>query len=188
MRIAILVVASVLACTTVFRGQTTAPPPARQSEQGPSLQETLDYVTSKIDRAKFPDWKIYLSSDHEKIMQGGTAGGWVRSMEVNVMSVVEKNVLSSNCVQKSAECFWESGFSVIGVGCTSYSPCTEECISPAARQAEPICNKGGIEMRFPGYPLDDESQKRLVKAYTHLVDLLQVEYRAKHDKDDPFAK
>jgi hypothetical protein len=43
-------------------------------------------------------------------------------------------------------------------------------------------------MRFPGYPLDDESQKRLVKAYTHLVDLLQVEYRAKHDKDDPFAK
>jgi len=182
MRLALMFVVAVLSVAAQLTAQ--------QTTQTPSLQETLDYVNSKIDRDIFPDWKVYLSSDHEVIMEGGRGArgtisqDWDYSMEVNAMSLDGKG-LPYSCNEPDPHCYWGSGFSVVSVSCASSSKCAKYCRT--TRLDAKTCSNAS-DMDFPGYPLDDESKKRLVKAYTHLVELLQAEYHAKHDKDDPFAK
>jgi FKBP-type peptidyl-prolyl cis-trans isomerase len=143
--------------------------PTWTSNSATSLQATLDYVNSRFVSADaFHGGKVTLSEDHETVKR------WYDSYNQYARSVIrhEDSALVVDLDARSTS--YEMFNDVYWVNMSTKSGATHEGKGPLA---------------FGPYSLDTEQAKRLVKAYAHLIDLLQAEYRAKHSGDnDPFAK
>jgi hypothetical protein len=46
----------------------------------------------------------------------------------------------------------------------------------------------GNSLDLFSYSPDQDESERLVRAYTHLIEMLQAELRAKHEQEDPFGR
>jgi hypothetical protein len=148
---------------------------AQQTSHTPSLQETLDYVNSKfVDSRNYKDAQISVSGDHETIILDCNTVGHSYHQQYRAVAI-ELDPSSTKWGVNLNEDYLIQTQCKNGIGCVDWLH--PDGSTTTQRQI-------GV---FP-YPPDEEIGKRLVKAYTHLVELLQAEYRSKHDKDDPFAK
>jgi len=148
-------------------------------DDGPSLQETLDYINLKfINADNSQHGRVSVSNDHETII---TAVGTERPRAYVQYSatVLGVDALTPKTVVDV------TGYSII-LSCKNNDLCFIRTIH--------VPNLGDKKVRafqdnVLTFTFDREQAQRLVRAFTHLIDLLQAECRAKHsDKTDPFAK
>jgi hypothetical protein len=144
---------------------------------GPSLAETVNYVNSKfMDSDRSRSSKVYLSGDHEtlifttyspKVDNPRRDSDWYR-----VSSGAQISALDPESVKSLA--------GNVSLACKGNASCV-------AFKDDLHGKTNGNRLDLFSYPLDEDEGQRLVRAYTHLIELLQAEHRAKHDQGDPFA-
>jgi hypothetical protein len=179
MRIRHLKFALVLLCSVICLGskaQAQAGPQA--SKDGPSLDETLKYINSKfVDGLIIKNSRVTVSDNHETLIYECDDFLYLKARH----NADSARIIVLDPQRVDATSTWDGKIGVL-LTCRGSATCAE---AHSDTQADP---KVIDSFRIDYYAPDDEGTKRLVKAYRHLLDLLQAEYRAKHDKDDPFAK
>jgi hypothetical protein len=150
----------------------------QSGNDGPSLDETVNYVNSKFtnsDRSRSS--KVSLSRDHETLIF------------TSYLPKVDKPRKDSDWYQVS------SGAQVSALDPTSVKSLAGNVSVTCRENASCVSSKDDLHGKTDGnsldfffYPLDEDGGERLVRAYTHLIELLQAEHRAKHDQGDPFAR
>jgi hypothetical protein len=178
MKTAVVIIALALGLMWVapsIHSQTTA-------TDGPSLQETLDYIRSKLISDQNVRYEnIAVSSDHETIT---TSYDFFFHSDVNprwISMSYSAPVADLNASDHLARA--ETYFYTVYIGCRPGNSCATQHSERLDGPGTPI---GSI--RLSGFPLDKDQADRLVKAFTHLVQLLQAEYQVRHHNDpkDPF--
>ena len=144
---------------------------------GPSLDETVNYVNSKfMDSDRSRSSKVSLSGDHEtlifttyspKVDKPRRDSDWYR-----VSSGAQISALDSASVKTLA--------GSVSLTCKGNASCV-------VSKDDLHGKSDGNSLDLFSYPPDEDEGQRLVRAYTHLIELLQAEHRAKHDEGDPFA-
>ncbi len=152
-------------------------------DDGPSLQETLDYINLKfINADNSQHGRVSVSNDHETII---TAVGTERPRAYVQYSapVMGVDALTPKAMME------KNGYS-IALSCNNYDLCfTRTTHVPNLGDKKVRTFQDNVALFDWAFPFDSEHAQRLVRAFTHLIDLLQAECRAKHsDKTDPFAK
>jgi hypothetical protein len=193
MRIHNLIVAAGLALATICplvnaQVATSMPPDStsyaaaantilQSGDKGPSLEETLAYVNSKLangGREVVRHGRISLSDDHETIS--------CEYIFLNQPAQLRARVIALAPSSAKWQVMDDEGR--VDVFCKKeYGNCAEEIVNTNSVHLD----KSQVNFIAWPYPPDDEGGMRLVKAYNHLLDLLQAEYHAKHGQNDPFA-
>src|SRR2546428_65908 len=95
-----------------------------------------------------------------------------------------------NSKEKSMKAMMEKNGYSIALSCNNYDLCfTRTTHVPNLGDKKVRTFQDNVALFDWAFPFDSEHAQRLVRAFTHLIDLLQAECRAKHsDKTDPFAK
>jgi|SRR5262249_122933 len=150
---------------------------AQSANREPSLDETVNYVNSKfVDSNRSRSSKVSLSADHEMLIfttQSPKAAKPRRDSDwYRVSSTAQISVLDSASVKSLA--------GNISVSCRGNAGCV-------ASKDDLHGKTDGHNLDLFSYPLDEDEGQRLVRAYTHLLELLQAEHRAKRDQGDPFS-
>lgn len=187
MKLGLLVlVASVIA---VLVGISAPMAPAQTA--GPSLQETLDYVNSKMADTKYEkNGHISVSPDHDSILSDADLIDPIQRSQSHNHMQARVAALDAVTARWTVDGF-DGSYSGNGGSYSVQIQCKEgvNCVDRTFAFSDGRASSRPQSLIYGApYPPDQEIGKRLVKAYTHLVELLQTEYRAKHDKDDPFAK
>jgi len=140
---------------------------------GPSLQETLNYLNSAIaNNQHYRNGQISVSSDHETVLTEGEffnegKNEWVQWRDWAKAIDLDTSLIGAR-------------YGYIEVSCKKKSPYASEQIGEYRPNTS-------IGIDLLSFTLDDEKAGRLKKAFTHLLELLQAEYKAKHnDSNDPF--
>jgi hypothetical protein len=144
---------------------------------GPSLDETVKYVNSKfMDSDRSRSSTVSVSSDHEtliftsyfpKVDKPRKDSDWYQAS-----SKAQVSALDPGSVRSLA-----GNVSVICKGNAS-------CV---ASKDDVHGKTDGNSLDFFSYPPDEDEGERLVRAYTHLIEMLQAEHRARNNQGDPFA-
>jgi hypothetical protein len=154
-----------------------AVPADPQSSGGPSLDETVKYVNSKfMDSDRSRSSTVSVSSDHEaliftsyfpKVDKPRKDSDWYQASskaQVSALDPASVRSLAGN----------------VSVICKGNASCV-------ASKDDVHGKTDGNSLDFFSYPLDEDEGERLVRAYTHLIEMLQAEHRAKNNQGDPFA-
>jgi len=177
MRRSALTMALVLFATTINPTSKLQAGP-QSAHGGPSLDETVSYVNSKfMDSDRSRSSKVSLSGDHEtlifttyspKIDKPRKDSDWYRVSWGAQISALDPTSVKSLAGNVSLTC--------------------KENASCVASKDDLHGKSDGNSLDLFSYPPDEDEGQRLVRAYTHLIELLQAEHRAKHDEGDPFAR
>jgi len=176
MRRSVLTMALALFATAI--SPTCKPQADPQSpNSGPSLDETVSYVNSKfMDSDRSRSSKVSLSGDHEtlifttyspKVDKPRRDSDWYRVSWGAQISALDPASVKSLAGSVSLTCKGNAS-----------------CV---ASKDDLHGKSDGNSLDLFSYPSDEDEGQRLVRAYTHLIELLQAEHRAKHDEGDPFA-
>ena len=176
MRRSVLTVALVLFATAISPDFELQADP-QSANGGPSLDETVNYVNSKfMDNDRSRSSKVSLSDDHEtlifttyspKVDKPRKDNDWYRVSSGAQISALDPASVRSLAGSVSLTC--------------------KENASCVASKDDLHGKSDGNSLDLFSYPPDEDEGQRLVRAYTHLIELLQAEHRAKHDEGDPFA-
>jgi hypothetical protein len=173
MKAVILTLSLALGLVTSVSGAQTS------KDDGPSLQETLDYINLKFMNAdNSQHGRVSVSNDHETII---TAVGTNRPRAYVQYSAPVMNVDALTPMGAVDV----TGYSII-LSCKNNDPCFIRTTH--------VPNLGDKKVRafqdnVLAFTFDSDQAQRLVRAFKHLIALLQAECRAKHpDSADPFAK
>jgi len=174
MRRSVLTVALALFATAISLELQADP---QSANGGPSLDETVHYVNSKfMDNDRSRSSKVSLSDDHEtlifttyspKVDKPRKDNDWYRVSSGAQISALDPASVRSLAGSVSLTC--------------------KENASCVASKDDLHGKSDGNSLDLFSYPPDEDEGQRLVRAYTHLIELLQAEHRAKHDEGDPFA-
>jgi hypothetical protein len=152
-------------------------------EDSPSLRETLDYINSKFMNADNSEHgRVSVSDDHETIITAVDTDK-PRAYVHYSAPVVGVDALTPKAVMEI------TGYSIT-LSCKNNDLCFTRTIhAPNLGDKKARTFQDNVALFDWAFPFDREQAQRLVRAFTHLIDLLQTEFRAKHaDKTDPFAK
>jgi hypothetical protein len=151
-------------------------------DDGPSLRETLDYINSKFVNAdNSQNGRVSVSDDHETIITA------LDSYKPRAYVHYSAPVMSVDARTPKAV-MEKTGYSIT-LSCNNYDLCfTKRTHVPNLGDKKVRTFQDNVALFDWAFPFDREQAQRLARAFTHLIDLLQVEYRAKHsEKTDPFA-
>jgi hypothetical protein len=144
---------------------------------GPSLDETVKYVNSKfMDSDRSRSSTVSVSGDHEtliftsyfpKVDKPRKDTDWYQASSKAQVSALDPASVSSLAGN-------------VSVTCKGNASCV-------ASKDDLHGKTDGNNLDFFSYPPDEDEGERLVRAYTHLIEMLQAEHRAKNNQGDPFA-
>jgi hypothetical protein len=152
-------------------------PDPQSGTGGPSVGETVKYVNSKfIDSERSRSSTVSVSSDHEtliftsyfpKVDKPRKDSDWYEASSKAQVSALDPASVTSLAGN-------------VSVSCKGNASCV-------ASKDDLHGKTDANSLDFFSYPLDEDEGERLVRAYTHLIELLQAEHRARNNQGDPFA-